>query len=59
MLSSGCQASKKEVKSVKDDDLEMDKIDDGGKNDLQLEDSDNKLGEVEERDKSGCSIQNL
>ena len=46
--------------TVKDDDLDMDKIDDGGKNDLQLEDSDNKRGEVEKKEtKASCNIQNL
>jgi DNA-directed RNA polymerase I, II, and III subunit RPABC2 len=41
---------------VKDDDLDMDKIDDGGKNDLQLEDSDNKLGEVEKKETKAVVI---
>jgi DNA-directed RNA polymerase I, II, and III subunit RPABC2 len=41
---------------VKDDDLDMDKNDDGGKNDLQLEDSDNKLGEVEKKETKAVVI---
>ena len=52
--------AKKKSSAVKDDDLDMDKIDDGGKNNLQLEDSDNKLSEVEEKEpKASCNIQNL
>ena len=39
--------AKKKSSTVKDDDLDMDKIDDGGKDNLQLEDSDNKRSEVE------------
>lgn len=48
--------AKKKSSAVKDDDLDMDKIDDGGKNDLQLEDSDNKLGEVEKKETKAVVI---
>ncbi len=48
--------AKKKSSAVKDDDLDMDKIDDGGKNDLQLEGSDNKLGEVEKKETKAVVI---
>ena len=48
--------AKKKSSAVKDDDLDMDKNDDGGKNDLQLEDSDNKLGEVEKKETKAVVI---
>jgi DNA-directed RNA polymerases I, II, and III subunit RPABC2 len=48
--------AKKKSSAVKDDDLDMDKNDDGGKNDLQLEDSDNKLGEVEKKETKAVII---
>jgi DNA-directed RNA polymerase I, II, and III subunit RPABC2 len=35
---------------VKDDDSDLDKIGDGGKDNLQLGDSDNKVGEVDKKD---------
>ncbi len=48
--------AKKKSSAVKDDDLDMDKNDDAGKNDLQLEDSDNKLGEVEKKETKAVVI---
>ncbi len=48
--------AKKKSSAVKDDDLDMDKNDEGGKNDLQLEDSDNKLGEVEKKETQAVVI---
>ncbi len=48
--------AKKKSSAVNDDDLDMDKIDDGGKNDLQLEDSNNKLGEVEKKETKAVVI---
>jgi len=43
---------KKKSSAVKDDDLDMDKIDDVGKDNLQLEDSDRKLSEVGKKESS-------
>jgi len=48
--------AKKKSSAVNDDDLDMDKIDDGGKNNLQLEDSNNKLGEVEKKETKAVMI---
>ena len=48
--------AKKKSSAVNDDDLDVDKIDDGGKNNLQLEDSNNKLGEVEKKETKAVVI---
>lgn len=44
--------AKKKSSAVKEDDFDMDKIGDVGKDNLQLEDSDSKLGEVGKKESS-------
>ncbi len=48
--------AKKKSSAVKDDDLGMDRIGDGGKDNLQLEDSDNKLGEVDKHESNSVIV---
>ena len=48
--------AKKKSSAVKDDDLDMDKIDDGGKDNLQSEDSGNKLNEADKKEPNAVII---
>lgn len=48
--------AKKKASAVNDDDLDMDKVGDGGKDNLQLDDSGNKLGEVDKTESDAVII---
>ena len=48
--------AKKKASAVNDDDLDMDKVGDGGKDNLQLDDSGNKLGEVDKTESNAVII---
>jgi len=48
--------AKKKASAVNHDDLDMDKVGDGGKDNLQLDDSGNKLGEVDKTESNAVII---